>query len=171
MFVYNHPSKSLWLKNASPSVNRNVVYQFLQVKSDRIKILILDLSNEEFLVKVKFTRKMKAYTAWARLQLPFIHYEVIANPQTLHKSFSGVANLFALTLEKRLTLATTSERDFQELTAKLKFFCVKANFQENYVVEKSIGSGSFAKVYRARSRDNSQLVAVKAFSKEYLKKI
>jgi serine/threonine protein kinase len=48
---------------------------------------------------------------------------------------------------------------------------VKTNFLENYVVEKSIGSGAFAKVYRARSRENGRYYAIKAFSKEHLNKV
>jgi hypothetical protein len=79
--------------------------------------------------------------------------------------------LYALTIQKELTLITTSESDYQFLKEKLSFFCIKTNFQENLVVEKAIGNGAFAKVYKARFRENGKLCAIKAFSKEYLKKV
>ena len=59
-----------------------------------------------------------------------------------------------------------NEAEFKEWIRQLGTVMVRTDFHEKFKVKKTLGQGSFAKVYLANNLEDKQMYAIKAFSKE-----
>ena len=97
------------------------------------------------------------------------HSKMIA---TLNKSLKNPV-LFSysfvfLKFDDEFELSTNDLTVFKAWKQILASLLIQHTFHEDFVVNKMIGKGSFAKVYLAQKKENNKLYAIKAFNKDFL---
>jgi calcium/calmodulin-dependent protein kinase I len=69
-----------------------------------------------------------------------------------------------------LELLTDKEEIHNDWRAQLSKYCINLKFHEEFSVDRILGKGSFARVYKVIRNKDGKSFAVKAFNKEYILK-
>lgn len=86
----------------------------------------------------------------------------IKNPVLFNYSFIFMKS------KNEFELFTSDLLLFKKLKRALSPLVVQHTFKEDFLVNRMIGKGSFAKVYLAKKKEDSKNYAVKAFNKDFL---